>query len=152
MDSTNFLGKIMDHFKISLYARTGVVCRLVALLLGASIATIPFAAPAQTAASPENRPTMGSNPSKADTPADMRDSMMNMQKRMNAFEASGDPDRDFAAMMRMHHMGAVDMAEFELKHGKDPEMRQMAKEIITAQKSEIAKFDAWLAAHKGRAK
>lgn len=82
----------------------------------------------------------------------MRDSMMNMQKRMNAFEASGDPDRDFAAMMRMHHMGAVDMAEFELKHGKDPEMRQMAKEIITAQKSEIAKFDAWLAAHKGRAK
>ncbi|MCC3263098.1 DUF305 domain-containing protein [Paenibacillus polymyxa] len=54
--------------------------------------------------------------------------------------------------MHEHHVGAVDRAEYEIKHGKDPEMRQMAKESITAKKSEIAKFDAWLAAHKGRAK
>jgi len=80
----------------------------------------------------------------------MRQSMTNMQKQMHAKELTGDQDLDFAAMMRVHHMGAMEMAELELKHGKDPEMKKMAREIIDAQKKEIQKFDSWLAAHKRR--
>ena len=37
-----------------------------------------------------------------------------------------------------HHQGAIDMAEVELKHGKDPKVRKLAQDIIKAQKREIA--------------
>ncbi|MBV6273762.1 DUF305 domain-containing protein [Alcaligenaceae bacterium CGII-47] len=90
---------------------------------------------------------MNSEAAKSGMSTDMRGSMMEMRKSMDAMKPSGDIDYDFAAMMRVHHEGAVDMAELELKKGQDPEMKQMAKEIIAAQKKEIAKFDEWLAAH-----
>ena len=51
-------------------------------------------------------------------------------------------------MMRIHHEGAIDMANAELSAGKDPKMKKMAKNIIAAQKKEIAQFDAYLAAHR----
>ena len=61
--------------------------------------------------------------------------------------AAGDPDVDFAMMMRMHHQGANDMANAEMSNGKDPQMKKMAKAIVSAQKKEIAQFDAYLAKH-----
>lgn len=80
---------------------------------------------------------------------DMRGSMMNMHKHMDTIKSSGGIDHDFAAMMHIHHQGAVDMAELELKKkGKDPKMQQIAKDIIAAQNKEIAEFDHWLAQHK----
>jgi len=49
--------------------------------------------------------------------------------------------------MRVHHQSAITMAEAELQNGKDPQMRAMAKNIIRAQKKEIAVFDKFLAGH-----
>jgi uncharacterized protein (DUF305 family) len=40
------------------------------------------------------------------------------------------------------------MAEMQLKTGRSPEMKSMAKQIIAAQKKEIAQFDKWLAKQK----
>ena len=57
---------------------------------------------------------------------------------------TGDADRDFAVMMKIHHQGAIDMAQAQLVAGKDPEMRKLAKEIIVAQRKEIALIDRWL--------
>jgi uncharacterized protein (DUF305 family) len=57
---------------------------------------------------------------------------------------SGDADIDFAAGMFPHHQGAVDMAETELRFGKDPEMRKLAAWIIYTQKQEIQFMKHWL--------
>ena len=79
---------------------------------------------------------------------DMQDSMKGMMRHMESMKMSGDSDKDFAMMMKMHHQGAIDMAEMELKTGKDAKMRSMAKKIIKDQRKEIAKFDDWLVKHK----
>ena len=79
---------------------------------------------------------------------DMQGSMKGMMKGMETMKMSGDTDKDFAMMMKMHHQGAIDMAEMELKSGKDPKMRSMAKNIIKDQQKEIKKFDEWLGKHK----
>ena len=78
---------------------------------------------------------------------DMKPMMMDMQNKMSAMKSSGNMDVDFAMMMRLHHQSAITMAEAELKNGKDAQMRKMAKDIIYAQKKEIAAFDKFLAKH-----
>jgi uncharacterized protein (DUF305 family) len=82
--------------------------------------------------------------------ADMAASMDRMMDAMHV-DASGDPDRDFLAMMIPHHQGAIDMAAAVLRHGRDPLVRQLAEEIIAGQRVEIASMQARLAVHEGHA-
>lgn len=72
--------------------------------------------------------------------------MGSMNEKMTRMPMSGNTDVDFAAMMRVHHRGAIQMAEAELKDGKNAEKRAMAKNIIAAQKKEIAQLEKFLAA------
>ena len=53
-------------------------------------------------------------------------------------EPSGDVDRDFATMMIAHHQGAIDMAQAELRHGRNGQLRRIAQGIIVEQQGEIA--------------
>ncbi|MEO8486366.1 MAG: DUF305 domain-containing protein [Betaproteobacteria bacterium] len=148
----------------SLFARTHRGCWVIAtfaLFVGTSMAI------AQTPANPSDKaagrsPTpMSAQPmpmekkdsSMAAMPGmgnggDMRGSMMGMMKNMETMKTTGDTDRDFAAMMKIHHQGAIDMAQMELKNGKDATMRAMAKRIIDAQQKEIREFDQWLGKKK----
>jgi hypothetical protein len=50
---------------------------------------------------------------------------------------SGDVDTDFAAMMTPHHQGAIEMAQAELRHGHNEQLRRLAQEIIVTQQQEI---------------
>ena len=79
---------------------------------------------------------------------DMGQMMMRNMQQMQSMPMTGDTDRDFASMMKMHHQGAIDMAQAELKSGRDPKLREMAKKIIASQQQEIKEFDAWLRQHK----
>lgn len=79
---------------------------------------------------------------------EMKESMMKGMKEMDGMQMTGDADRDFAMMMKMHHQGAIDMAQMEMKSGKDAKMKAMAKKIEDAQRKEIKEFDDWLAKHK----
>lgn len=78
---------------------------------------------------------------------DFKTAHMNMMKNMN-MEFTGDPDRDFAASMKTHHEGGIEMAKIQLRHGKDPEMRKMAEKLVKEQSEENKKFESWLSKHK----
>ncbi|OXI28646.1 DUF305 domain-containing protein [Burkholderia sp. AU16741] len=72
------------------------------------------------------------------------------RKMMEAMEGApytGDADRDFVAHMAPHHQGAIDMAQVELKYGKDPTLRQLASRIVAAQRDEIALMERWQKEH-----
>jgi uncharacterized protein (DUF305 family) len=78
---------------------------------------------------------------------DMKPMMDGMNEKMSSMKMTGMPDVDFAMAMRIHHQGAIQMAEAELRDGKEPQMRAMAKAIINAQKMEIGQLDRFLAQH-----
>ena len=67
--------------------------------------------------------------------------MHSMMDEMSSMEMTHDPDVDFAAMMIMHHQGAIAMANLEIEKGKNAEMKAMAQAIITAQQQEIQGMD-----------
>ena len=69
--------------------------------------------------------------------AEMHAAMNTMSKDMEATPMTGDPDKDFLAMMIPHHAGAVEMARLVLLYGRDPLVRKLAEEIIAAQQAEI---------------
>ncbi len=85
----------------------------------------------------------GDAPSDAAVSADatfasqMMQAMDRMDAGMMAAKPTGDPDRDFAAMMIPHHQGAIDMAKLQLIFGHDPVMRRLAQAIIVEQQQEI---------------
>ena len=92
--------------------------------------------------------TMAPNAASADT--GMMESMNKMNQAMSSAPMTGNPDHDFVVMMIPHHQGAIDMANDELQHGKDPELRKLAHDIVTAQDKEIALMKRWLAKHPAK--
>lgn len=78
----------------------------------------------------------------------MHKDMMSGMQQMQGIKMTGDTDKDFAMMMKMHHQQALVMAKAEIAHGKSAEMKAMAEKIIKDQTKEIAKLDAWLMKNK----
>jgi hypothetical protein len=68
----------------------------------------------------------------ADNVSAMTKMMINMGIR-----PSGDVDTDFVAMMVPHHQGAIEMAQAELRYGRNEQLRRLSQEIIVTQQQEI---------------
>jgi hypothetical protein len=101
-------------------AVTAVAAAGLLALLAAAYAAAPDAAGSEAAFLAENQAAM--------------DKMMaGMQ-----VQPSGDADQDFAATMIPHHQGAIDMAQAELRYGRNEQLRRIAQEIIVDQLQEIA--------------
>jgi uncharacterized protein (DUF305 family) len=103
-------------------------------------------------AAPMQHDMAGMSMPAGDSPADkaMMAGMSKMQQDMATAPLTGDPDKDFVAMMLPHHAGAVDMAKVELKYGKDPEMRKLAKAIVAGQSKQEAEMTAWQKRHRAK--
>ena len=120
-----------------------------ALVTSLGLAALPSAS-AQPASAPMasgSMKPMASGQMSGQGSDEMNKSMMNGMKSMQDMKPSGDTDKDFAMMMKMHHQQALDMAQIEMDHGKSAEMKTMAKKIIVAQKKKIAEFDQWIKKH-----
>ena len=111
---------------------------------GASAQTAPM--PATTASGGMGKPMMsGMEPGGASK--EMQSSMSKGMEAMSKMKPSGDTDKDFAMMMKMHHQQALEMAKPEVEHGKSPEMKALARKIIKDQTKEIGQLDAWMKKH-----
>lgn len=78
----------------------------------------------------------------------MQHSMMGGMERMKKMKSTGDTDRDFATLMKMHHQQALDMAKVQITHGKSPKLKAMASKMIKDQQAEIVQLEKWLASNK----
>ena len=117
---------------------------ITALWLACTVVQAQTAMPMAASAS---EPKAGMHSSMMES-SDMKQSMKSGMDAMQKMQMTGDTDKDFAVMMKMHHQQALDMAEMELAHGKSAELKAMAAKIISGQKKEIAQFDRWLAKQK----
>ena len=96
------------------------------LLAVSSCLAIAVAANEPTAMSKNSSPSM-----------QMHAAMMDMQ----GMKMTGNVDKDFAAMMAVHHRQAIRMAEIEIAHGKSPELKAMAAKMRKDQAAEIKKLE-----------
>ncbi len=75
-------------------------------------------------------------------------SMMNgMMDDMKGMQSTGNPDNDFALLMKAHHLGAIEMAQMEVAKGSDAQMKQLAQQMIDEQQKEIAQFNTFVSGH-----
>ena len=78
---------------------------------------------------------------------DMMAMMNGMMDNMKGLQSTGNPDNDFAALMKAHHLGAIEMAQVEVARGSDPQVKAMAQQMVEDQQSEVAQFNSFLSGH-----
>ena len=99
---------------------------LVLSLTSASLLAISVAAHEPTAKHASDSPSM-----------QLHAAMMDMK----GMTTTGDVDRDFAAMMAIHHRQALRMAEIEIAHGSNPTLKAMAEKMRKDQAAEIKQLE-----------
>jgi uncharacterized protein (DUF305 family) len=127
-----------------LFSRSSVRKRVILLATTASVAATSFA----FAENPPRADRVGGampiqyvadRPDHSEEQPFLSENATAMHKMMAdmTVKPTGDVDRDFVAMMVPHHQGAVDMAQAELKYGRNEQLRRLAQEIVANQQQEI---------------
>lgn len=75
------------------------------------------------------------------SPKQMRSMGMMMNPQMLAH--SKPFDEAFIGAMIPHHQSAIEMANVALKESKNPQIREISEDIVTAQKREISQMTKW---------
>jgi len=128
-----------------------LVKKIILALMAAGMLLAVFAESLPAAAA-QKKHDMAGMEMKAESPADAAymAAMDKMHKDMMAVKSTGNPDADFVRGMIPHHQGAIDMAKVVIQYGKDPEIRKLAEDIVSAQEKEIKQMKDWLAAHPAK--
>ena len=138
----------MNKKSVSQRIRDGACLSLsaFALLAAGAACAQTSSSPAMSASGAMGKPMLSGMDS-GGASKEMQSSMMSSMEKMKDMKLSGDTDKDFAMMMKMHHQQALEMARPEVDHGKSPELKAMARKIIKDQTKEIAQLDAWMKRH-----
>ena len=67
-----------------------------------------------------------------------------MMKKMDHASAGETVGTRLMLQMIPHHEGAIEMAEYEIKYGKEFSMIQLSKSILAEQRNEITLLNKWL--------
>jgi uncharacterized protein (DUF305 family) len=70
-------------------------------------------------------------------------SMMGDMSSMLKGKKGDDFDKAFLSQMIVHHQGAIDMANGALVNAKHQEIKDLARDIISAQEKEINQMKSW---------
>lgn len=81
----------------------------------------------------------------ARTPSQQAFADVNDRMHAAMAEIPADADEAFMRGMLAHHRGAVEMAQVELRYGKDSQARDLAQRVIDTQQAEIEEMEKWLA-------
>lgn len=114
-------------------------CRFASPLSGLALVVAFAAGPVLAQHEPQSAAGGASGPA-----MQMHKDMMKGAKESMGMKPSGDIDKDFVTMMRHHHQTGVQMAEHEIRNGKDEKAKELARKILEGQKQEIKEFDSWL--------
>jgi len=87
-------------------------------------------------------------PASPDISTALKTGMDKMTTELKAYAPTGDPDHDYAAIMRIHHQGGVEMMQVYLPGAKDETLKNMAQNGIVKQQNEISELEAFLNNHK----
>ena len=92
-----------------------------------------------------NMYAMHSNNHREETASNTSASGMSMSEMTTDLKGkTGDTfDKAFMSEMIVHHQGAIDMADLALTNAKHQEVKDLAKNIIAAQNTEIQQMKAW---------
>jgi hypothetical protein len=123
--------------------RISIISHVVAIAVGAAVAAVYLTLYSASQQSLANyfsaicAKAFGSTPG-AEAPY-LTENVSAMTKMMidMGIRPSGDVDADFVAMMVPHHQGAIEMAQAELRYGRNEPLRRLAQEIIVTQLQEI---------------
>lgn len=78
----------------------------------------------------------------------MMKAMQSGMNQMMSMKMTGDPDHDFAMMLKMHHQSAVNMSDMEIRQGKNAQVKALAGKIKTANQAEIKELTQFISSHK----
>ena len=91
---------------------------------------------------------MHGTPAQPSATADFTKAYLDSADKMHAPMMDGlkasDPDEAFIRGMIPHHQGAIDMAKIVLQHGRDPQVKKWASDVIREQQREIGEMEEWL--------
>lgn len=76
--------------------------------------------------------------------------MDTMMVQMDKATKGQSADAEFILQMIPHHQGAISMARYEITHGKNFTMIQLAKSILAEQSSELLQMELWLNQHASK--
>lgn len=115
---------------------------LLSLCLGLALSAAAVAHDPKESTQP-NMPMKKSAPMSMDMDASMHMHQAMMPAKSMEMPMTGNVDKDFAAMMTMHHQMAIDMIDIYAKSGHNAKLKAMAMKMKVAQQAEIKQMAAF---------